>query len=197
MAHPLSDARFLQSASDVRQLGPCHAEVAFVGRSNVGKSSLLNALVHQKTLARVSRTPGRTRLINVFTVGDPDRWIVDLPGYGHASGPRHERDEWQGMIERYLAKRPSLRMVFVLIDAEVGPTALDAQMLEWLVSRRLPAVVVANKLDKVKPSRRETQVREIAASLGRRPEAMAWVSAAKGTGIPELRSVVASLLSSD
>ncbi|MBK7366623.1 MAG: ribosome biogenesis GTP-binding protein YsxC [Candidatus Eisenbacteria bacterium] len=197
MAHPLSDARFLQSASDVRQLGPCHAEVAFVGRSNVGKSSLLNALVHQKTLARVSRTPGRTRLINVFTVGEPDRWIVDLPGYGHASGPKHERDEWQGMIERYLSKRPSLRMVFVLIDAEIGPTPLDGQMLEWLVSRRLPAVVVANKFDKVKPSRRETQVRGIAEALGRRPEAMAWVSAAKGTGIPELRSVVASLLSSD
>ncbi|MBI5169687.1 MAG: ribosome biogenesis GTP-binding protein YsxC [Candidatus Eisenbacteria bacterium] len=197
MAHPLSNARFLLSASDVRQLGPCHAEVAFVGRSNVGKSSLLNALVHQKALARVSRTPGRTRLINVFAVEDEDRWIVDLPGYGHASGPKRERDEWQGMIERYLAKRPSLRMVFVLIDAEVGPTPLDAQMLEWLVAHRLSAVVVANKFDKVKPSRRETQVRDIAAALGRRPEAMAWVSAAKGTGVPELRSVVASLLSSD
>src|SRR3990172_8928006 len=108
MPHPLHKARFLVSAADVEQLGSCHAEVAFVGRSNVGKSSLLNALVSQTGLARVSRTPGRTRLINVFLVG-PDRWIVDLPGYGYAAGPKAESAAWQAMIEGYLLGRPTLR----------------------------------------------------------------------------------------
>ena len=95
MPHPLHKTRFLVSAADANQLGPCRAEVALVGRSNVGKSSLLNALVSQTGLARVSRTPGRTRLINVFLAG-PDRWIVDLPGYGYAAGPT--RLDWQMVV---------------------------------------------------------------------------------------------------
>lgn len=193
MAQPLKDARFLTSAATPATLGTAHAEVAFVGRSNVGKSSLLNALCFQKGLAKTSKTPGRTRLINVFLTG-PDRWIVDLPGYGFATGPAKERQGWQAMIEGYLTGRPRLRMVFVLVDAEVGPTPLDHQMIDWLREAGLPYRVTATKCDKVKPSRQAAQRREVAAALGLAPGDVAWVSADKGTGIPDLRMEVANLL---
>jgi GTP-binding protein len=193
MAQPLKDARFLTSAATVKTLGVCHAEVAFVGRSNVGKSSLLNALCFQKGLAKTSKTPGRTRLINIFVTG-PDRWIVDLPGYGFATGPAKERETWQGMVESYLTGRRSLRMVFVLVDAQVGPTPLDTQMVDWLRSVDLPYRIVATKADQVKPSRQLAQRRDCAAILNLLPGDIAWVSAEKGKGIPELRMEVAGIL---
>jgi len=193
MAQPLRDAHFLISASDAKQLGVCHAEVAFVGRSNVGKSSLLNALAQHTQLARVSKTPGRTRLINVFVTG-PDRWIVDLPGYGFATGPVAEKAKWQAMIEGYLTGRRTLRMVYVLVDAEVGPTKLDHQMIDWLRHSEIPCRIVATKCDKVKPSRQLAQRRDVAASLMLQPNDIAWVSSSKGTGMTELRMEVAGLL---
>ena len=193
MAQLLGDLRFLVSASDVKQLGVCYAEVAFVGRSNVGKSSLLNAVAQQKQLARVSKTPGRTRLINVFLTG-PDRWVVDLPGYGFASGPAAERFTWQAMVEGYLTGRKSLRLVFVLVDAEVGPTALDIQMIDWLRAMDLPYRVVATKADRVKPSKQVSQRKAVAAKLGLHPNDIAWVSSAKGDGIADFRREVAGVL---
>jgi len=193
MAQPLHDVHFVTSASDVKQLGVCHAEVAFVGRSNVGKSSLLNSLAGQKQLARVSKTPGRTRLINVFLTG-ADRWIVDLPGYGFAAGPKKEKDGWRDMIEGYLTSRKSLCMVFVLVDAEVGPTKLDHQMVEWLQASEIPCRIVATKADQVKPSRQLAQRRDVAASLNLAPQDIAWVSSLKGTGLMELRQEIAAIL---
>lgn len=193
MPQPLQDIHFHISASNVTQLGLCHAEIAFVGRSNVGKSMLLNALAHQKQLARVSKTPGRTRLINVFLTG-PDRWIVDLPGYGFASGPTAEKAKWQAMIEGYLLGRNTLRMVFVLVDAEVGPTKLDHHMIDWLRHRAIPCRIVATKADKVKPSRQLAQRRDVATALGLQPADIAWVSSSKGNGINDLRYEVAALL---
>jgi GTP-binding protein len=193
MAQPLKDARFLTSAASVKQLGVCRAEVAFVGRSNVGKSSLLNALCHQKGLAKTSKTPGRTRLINVFVTG-PDRWIVDLPGYGFATGPAKEREGWQAMIEGYLTGRRSLRMVYVLVDAEVGPTRLDLQMVDWLRNADLPYRIVATKADRVKPSRQMAQRKEVAGALGLQSGDVAWASSEKGTGIPDLRMEIAAIL---
>jgi GTP-binding protein len=193
MINLLSNTRFLVSAPDAGQLGPCRVEVALVGRSNVGKSSLLNALARQTKLARVSRTPGRTRLINVF-VAAPERWIVDLPGYGYAAGPRAESDTWQAMVEGYLLGRPSLRAVLVLVDAQVGPTDLDLQMLHWLRHARLNHRIVATKADQVKPGRLTTRRKEVGAALGLDPDAVAWVSVKNGKGLAELRHALASLL---
>lgn len=193
MAQPLHDARFLTSASTVNTLGVCHAEVAFIGRSNVGKSSLLNALTHQKSLARTSKTPGRTRLINVFLTG-ADRWLVDLPGYGFAVGPVKEKATWQAMIEGYLRGRKTLRMIYVLVDAEVGPTKLDLQVVEWLSDIQLPYRIVATKGDQVKPSKALSRRKELSGALGLHPNDIAWVSADKGTGIQELRLEVAAML---
>jgi GTP-binding protein len=193
MLRPLTDVRFLKSATDVSQLGACHAEVAFVGRSNVGKSSLLNALARRKKLARVSQTPGRTREVNVFLTGQ-DRWIVDLPGYGYAKGPAKERSEWQGMLEGYLTTRETLRVIFVLVDAEVGPTPLDHQMIEWLQSIGRDYRVVAAKSDRVKAGRQLARRGDIAAALGLAAPNIAWVSSSTGTGIDELRREVAEIL---
>ena len=164
-----------------------------MGRSNVGKSSLLNALAGRTGLARVSRTPGRTRLINVFLAG-PDRWIVDLPGYGYAAGPKAESAAWQTMIEGYLLGRPTLRTVFVLVDAEAGPTKLDRQMVVWLRHVRLPHRIVATKTDRVKPARQVARRREAAAALHLHPDDLAWVSSTKGKGLIALRNEVAALL---
>jgi GTP-binding protein len=193
MSQAFQNVRYVLSETDPRKLGDCAGEVAFVGRSNVGKSSLLNALCYQKPLARVSQTPGRTRAINVFAIGK-DRWIIDLPGYGFAVGPEAERKKWRYMIEGYLEGRPALQMVFVLVDAEVGPTKLDAQMVEWLQEKALPHRIVANKADKVKSSRQLIRRREVAAVFGLEAENIAWVSSAKNTGVQELRREVTELL---
>jgi len=188
----LDDVRFLASETAPERLGACAAEVAFVGRSNVGKSTLLNALC-RKTLARVSSSPGRTRTINVFLAGH-DRWLVDLPGYGYTVGRPELRAGWGEMIESYLTGRPTLRMVFSLVDAKVGPTRLDLQMIGWLRDKRLPWRVVATKTDQVKASRAAGQRRDVAHALGLRPEDVAWVSAAKGLGVGELRAEAIALL---
>jgi GTP-binding protein len=192
MHDQLNSVKFLLSESDPAKLGPSLAEVTFVGRSNVGKSTLLNA-VCRKDLARVSNTPGRTRTINVFLAGH-DRWIVDLPGYGFAGGRTEEIATWQAMIEGYLTGRPNLRMIFVLVDAKVGPTKLDLQMLDWLESKKLPWRVVATKADRVKSSQTQAQKNAAAHALGIQPNELAWVSAEKGLGLSELRGAVSELL---
>ena len=186
------DVKYLLSETESERLGPCAAEVTFVGRSNVGKSALLNALC-QKDLARVSGTPGRTRTINVFLAGH-DRWLVDLPGYGYASGRPAQRAGWGAMIENYLTGRPTLRMIFAIVDAKVGPTQLDLQLLAWLQAKGLPWRVVATKADQVKASRVVVQRRDIAHAMGLQSEDLAWVSADKGFGVRELRAEAAALL---
>lgn len=178
--------RFVQSASDAAQLPSSRAELAFIGRSNVGKSSLLNALAGQRGLAHVSRTPGRTRLLNLFSI-DEGRTVVDLPGYGFARVGGDMRAGWQEMIEGYLLGRDELVRVLVLVDGEIGPTPLDLQMLEWLRHHGIESTVVASKLDKVKASRRETRRREVAEGCGVGRGEIVWVSATKGTGIADLR----------
>ncbi len=185
---------FLQSAQAMEQLTDTRAEVAFVGRSNVGKSTLINALANHRQLAHVSKTPGRTRLINLFSVGDVGT-LVDLPGYGYAKAPAKDRVRWQKMIEGYLLERDNLRMIAVLVDGEVGPTPLDIQMLAWLRSNALPHSVVVTKHDKVKSSTRDQRKKDLAAKCFLEPTDPIWVSAAKGTGIDRLRGLVLTWLS--
>ena len=188
MAGPLQ-IKFVQSATDVRDLPDSPAEVAFVGRSNVGKSSLINALANQRQLARVSNTPGRTQLINVFSV-PAGGTLVDLPGYGYAAVPGRVKQGWQRMIEGYLLDREELVMVFVLVDGEIGPTKLDVQMLDWLREKDVPHTVVATKGDKVKSSKRQTRKKELAAGCELEPGDVVWVSTHNGANIDVLRSLI-------
>lgn len=184
---------FLQSASRTDQLSASPAEVAFVGRSNVGKSSLVNALANRKQLARVSNTPGRTQLINLFEVESqrPERaTLVDLPGYGFAKASKSVKRDWPEMIEGYLLDRENLAMVFVLVDGAIGPTTLDVQMLDWLRYHGVPHTVVATKFDKVKSSKRATRKKELATRCQLDQGDVVWVSASKGDGIDVLRSLV-------
>ena len=205
---------FIQSAARVYDLPDTVVEVAFVGRSNVGKSSLINALANQKQLARVSNTPGRTQLINMFSVDPPTDQtrnlarsgsgpqraklattvqagtVIDLPGYGYAKASKSIRRGWPAMIEGYLLERVNLAMVFVLVDGEIGPTKLDTQMLDWLRYNGVPHTVVATKMDKVKSSKRATRRKELAAGCTLEIGDIVWVSATKGDGIDALRSLV-------
>lgn len=192
MSHPLP-LTFVTSAVDAGTLPDSPAEVAFVGRSNVGKSSLINALANQRQLARVSNTPGRTQLINLFTLPNGST-LVDLPGYGYAAVPGRIKQGWQKMIEGYLLHRDALVNVFVLVDGEIGPTKLDVQMLDWLRANGLPHTVVATKHDKVKSAKRQTRKRDLAAGCQLDPGDVVWVSATKGVGIDQLRSLITSYL---
>ncbi len=193
MASKPLQLKFVQSATRVHQLPELGPEVAFVGRSNVGKSSLINALAHQRQLARVSNTPGRTQLINVFShvAGGA---VVDLPGYGYAKVPGHIRGDWSSMIEGYLLEREELVMVFVLVDGEIGPTPLDVQMLEWLRYNDVPHTVVATKSDKVKSAKRQRRKRDLAEGCMLGQGDIVWVSASKNVGIERLRDLVISHL---
>ena len=191
--HPLQ-LRFLTSATRASQLPDSPAEVAFVGRSNVGKSSLINALANQKQLARVSNTPGRTQLINIFA-HEGGGTLVDLPGYGYAKVPGRVRKEWPEMIEGYLLEREPLEMVFVLVDGEIGPTPLDVQMLDWLRENAVPHTVVATKTDKVKSSQRQRRKRELADGCRLDPGDVVSVSATKGAAnLDQLRALVVAHL---
>ena len=140
-------------------------EIAFAGRSNAGKSSALNTLTNQKTLARVSRTPGRTQLINYFALPDAGCFLVDLPGYGYAEVPEQVRAHWQALLGRYLLQREVLRGVVLLMDIRHPMKELDIRMLECCAERRLPAHVLLTKADKLSRSVAEKQLRALRSEL--------------------------------
>jgi GTP-binding protein len=185
---------FVTSADALERLPESPAEVAVVGRSNVGKSSLINALAGRKALARISKTPGRTQLLNCFAFPDGTT-MVDCPGYGYAKVSKAKRADWGAMIERYLTGRDQLRIVMVLVDGEVGPTKLDQSILEWLRSEALPHQVIATKHDKVKAKLRDKRKKELAAGCDLEPGDVVWVSAEKNVGIDRLRELVRLWLS--
>jgi len=139
-------------------------EVAFAGRSNVGKSSCINTLLNRRKLARVSQSPGRTRLLNVFTIDGAVRF-VDLPGYGFARAPKRVRESWGPMVEGYLRRRRSLVLLVLLLDLRREPSPEDRQLASWLAARRLPVLVVLTKSDKVGRNQRIKRLRSISWSL--------------------------------
>ena len=139
-------------------------EVAFAGKSNVGKSSLINALMNRKALARTSAQPGKTQTINFYNVNE-ELYLVDLPGYGYAKVSQQEKEQWGKLIERYLHGSASLRRVFLLVDIRHEPSANDRMMYDWIVHNGFEPVIIATKLDKIKRSQKDKQVKLIKEGL--------------------------------
>lgn len=176
-------AEFVLSAMEPAHYPPALLpEIAFAGRSNVGKSSLINTLVKRKGLARTSNTPGRTQEINFFTVNDRVGFI-DLPGYGYAKVPEKIRKNWGPMIETYLSGRQTLRLVVLILDVRRDPTEEDLQLIHWLTFYDLRFLIVLTKIDKVSRNQLGERQRRIGAALGLSPETPLMVfSAMTGEG---------------
>jgi GTP-binding protein len=186
-------ARFVTSAAEPNQFPPEGLpEIAVVGRSNVGKSSLINTLTGQDGLARTSRTPGRTRLINWFEVDDKFH-LVDLPGYGYAAVSREVRESWRPLIESYLSDRKVLAGVLLLIDVRRGPQEDELDFVPWLEAREVPIVVALTKADKLAKNKRMLEVAKANKQLGLRRDPFA-VSAQTGDGIDALWRAIVGLL---
>jgi len=161
----LSKATFTLSAPDIRKLPEDSGiEVAFAGRSNAGKSSALNTLTNQRGLARISKTPGRTQLINVFEIGDNKR-LIDLPGYGFAKVPLEMKKKWQKALGEYLEKRESLKGLVVLMDIRHPLKDLDMDLIEWAVDSDLPVLALLTKCDKLSQGKRSTEVLKVKKTL--------------------------------
>jgi GTP-binding protein len=170
-------------------------EVCFAGRSNVGKSTLINALTGRKALARASNTPGRTQEINFFTLAD-SHYLVDLPGYGFANAPLPVVEKWQRLLKAYLSGRASLRRAFVLIDMRHGVKAVDDEIMGLLDKSAVTFQVVLTKADKVKDHDKEKVLTQVRGALAKHPAAypeMVVTSSEKGDGVGDLRAIIAGL----
>ncbi len=158
------NARFVTSVANTKSLIKDKKQIAFVGRSNVGKSSLINMLVDNKKMAKTSSTPGRTRLVNYFLINN-DFYFVDLPGYGYAKASKELSSKWQGLIEPYLVDNENLKLVCVLVDIRHEPNEYDIQMLRFLNYYRIPFIVIATKADKLSKSQVKIACDKIAKTL--------------------------------
>ena len=189
------ETTFLKGVVAMDGLPPAdRVEVCFAGRSNVGKSSLINALTGRKGLARASNTPGRTQEINFFTAADV--YVVDLPGYGFANAPVTVVEKWQRLLKQYLSGRPTLRRVFVLIDARHGAKAVDEDIMSLLDKSAVTFQVVMTKVDKVKGRALDEAMDRTRAALARHPAAypeLILTSSEKGEGIATLRAIIAGI----
>jgi GTP-binding protein len=182
-------ARFLAGAAEPKRLPRLrYPEIAFAGRSNVGKSSLLNRLVGQRGLARVSKTPGRTQQINFFLIDDR-LTFVDLPGYGFARVPLAVQQRWKSLVESYLAGRQAPRAVVVLVDLRRGIAPDDSQLLTYLEAQHIPAIVVGTKADKLGRGERLQALRALAAAAPARTRCIAC-STSTGEGIDDLWAAI-------
>lgn len=189
--------RFLTAGTSFDRLPPSDGvEIAFAGRSNVGKSSLINALTSRKALARTSNTPGRTQELIFFTGSGP-LMLVDMPGYGYAAAPKNKIAEWTALIRAYLRGRASLARVYVLIDARHGLKSADEEVLDLLDEAAVSYEIVLTKADEVKPTALADTIARVEAALRPRPAAYPGVlatSARTGAGLSELRAAVARLV---
>ena len=145
-------------------------EIAFAGKSNVGKSSLINALMNRKSLARISSQPGKTQTINFYNINN-EMYLVDLPGYGYAKVPESEKKKWGRMIESYLKTSKQLRAVFLLIDIRHDPSENDRLMYDWILHQGYEPIIICTKLDKIKRAQKEKHVKAVRAGLGIRGDA--------------------------
>jgi GTP-binding protein len=190
------ECQFVAAAAELERLPPASLpEVAFLGRSNVGKSSLINALTGRNTLARTSNTPGRTRQLNFFDLAGR-LLLVDMPGYGYAEAPKSEIARWTGLIDLYLKGRAPLRRLILLVDARHGCKDIDLATMKRLDKAAVSYQLVLTKIDKLSAPERSERVAESQALLAKRPAAHPSVlatSAETGAGIPELRAILAEL----
>ncbi len=190
---------FITSVTDMANLPPTEGtEIAFAGRSNVGKSSLINALTGRKGLARTSSTPGRTQMLNFFGAPETPLTIVDMPGYGYAQAPKELVEAWTDLVFSYLRGRPTLRRVFLLIDSRHGIKKNDIEAMELLDKAAVIYQVVLTKADKIKPGQLARLNEETSKTLSRRPAAFPEIlatSSEKGSGLGELRAEIRNLVS--
>lgn len=190
----LEKTAFFRATTDAASLPKNISEVIFSGRSNVGKSSIINTLCSQKKLARTSKTPGRTRSINVYSVS-MGRWIIDLPGYGFARVSPDEKALWKQMIEECIIVRKSKKMIYIIIDAFVGPTELDLDMADWLKDNKIDFKIVANKCDKLPLEVSSSEINNKVAELFNiKKENIFAVSAKKRSGFDKLKTDIIKFL---
>lgn len=192
MSSHYQKAYFLLSAADVKQLPPDEGiEVAIVGRSNAGKSSVLNTLTNSKKLARVSKTPGRTQLINTFVLDD-NRRLIDLPGYGFAKAPAAAKAQWEKAIDKYMNTRNSLKGIILIMDARHPLKELDRALLDFAGHRGIPVHILLNKADKLSRGAMSKTLLETKGALSEYPNSVTIqsFSALKSTGLQELLGVL-------
>lgn len=191
-----SKVEFLLSVHRLKQLPPEELpEIAFAGRSNVGKSSLINTLIGRKSLVKVSARPGKTQGLNFFRVGD-DFFLVDLPGYGFAKVPRVMQNAWQSLISSYLESRESLKCVVVIMDLRHEPKNQDTQLIQWLHQKEIPCLPVYTKLDKLSGNEREKNANLLDAGHSIRPGERILFSAKTGQGRDELIDALTGFIGS-
>jgi GTP-binding protein len=190
----IHSAKFVCSAVTPGQYPPVDLpEVAFAGRSNVGKSSLINKILNRKKLVRTSKTPGRTQLLNFFEINELWRF-VDFPGYGYAKVPVEIKKRWRPMVESYLTSRVNLRGMVWLLDIRREVSKEDLQLWDWLQVKQVPVIIVVTKADKLSKNKRNKQAASIAKSLGRKAQELIQFSATSGEGKDEIWQALLRIL---